>query len=59
MSYVDPTDSGWFSGSLSPFFEHGISNGWYSGEDYLTSVMAGWEFQQGEYSASSWGAVGF
>ncbi|KUL81350.1 hypothetical protein ZTR_09734 [Talaromyces verruculosus] len=59
MSYVDPTNSGWFSGSLSPFFEHGISNGWYSGDDYLTSVMAGWEFQQGEYTASSWGAGGF
>ncbi|KAF4160324.1 hypothetical protein CNMCM6069_008674 [Aspergillus lentulus] len=59
MSYVDPSNSGWFSGSLTPFFEHGIANGWYSSEDYLTSVMAGWEFGPGKYTATSWGAVGF
>ncbi|KAJ6098160.1 hypothetical protein N7499_002534 [Penicillium canescens] len=59
ITYVDPNNSGWFSGSLTPFFQHGISNGWYSGDDYLTSVMAGWEFGKGDYTASSWGAVGF
>jgi hypothetical protein len=59
MTYVDPTNSGSFSGSLTPFFQHGISNGWYSGDDYLTSVMAGWEHNHGSYEATSWGAVGF
>ncbi|OGE54658.1 hypothetical protein PENARI_c005G01163 [Penicillium arizonense] len=59
MTYVDPNNSGWFSGSLTPFFQHGISNGWYSGDDYLTSVMAGWKFGKGDYTASSWGAIGF
>jgi hypothetical protein len=59
MTYADTTNSDWFSGSLTPIFEHGIINGWYSGDDYLSSVMAGWEFGKGDYTASSWGAVGF
>ncbi|KAL5363149.1 concanavalin A-like lectin/glucanase domain-containing protein [Aspergillus floccosus] len=59
MTYVDATNAGWFSGSLMPFFQHGMSNGWYSGDHYLTSVMAGWEFNRGNYEATSWGAVGF
>ncbi|KFZ18669.1 hypothetical protein V501_01086 [Pseudogymnoascus sp. VKM F-4519 (FW-2642)] len=59
MSYLDRANSGWFSGSLTPFFNHGISHGWYTGDQYLNSVMAGWEFGKGSYTASSWGAVGF
>jgi hypothetical protein len=55
MSYLDRANSGWFSGSLTPFFNHG----WYTGDQYLNSVMAGWEFGKGSYTASSWGAVGF
>lgn len=58
MSYVDNSNPGWFSGSLTPFFNYGISNGWYNNNDYLTSVMAGWEFGKGNYSASSWGVAG-
>jgi Glycosyl hydrolase family 12 len=59
MSYLDRANSGWWSSSLSPFFNHGISNGWYSSNDYLTSIQAGWEFGQGSYTASSWGVAGF
>ncbi|MCC3764493.1 hypothetical protein K3N28_15625 [Glycomyces sp. TRM65418] len=59
MSYLDRANSGWWSGSLSPFFNHGIANGWYSGNDYLNSIQAGWEFGHGNYSASSWGVAGF
>jgi hypothetical protein len=58
MSYVDNANPGWFSGSLTPFFNYGISHAWYTGNDYLTSVMAGWEFGHGSYSASSWGVAG-
>lgn len=58
MSYVDNANSGWFSGSLTPIFDYGVSHGWYSNNDYLTSVMAGWEFGHGSYSASSWGVSG-
>ena len=59
MSYLDRANSGWWSGSLWPFFNHGISNGWYTSEQYLNSVMGGWEFGRGNYTAVSWGAVGF
>lgn len=59
MSYLDRANSGWFSGSLWPFFNHGISNGWYTADQYLNSVMGGWEFGKGNYTALSWGAVGF
>lgn len=59
ISYLDRANSGWWSGSLTPFFNHGIANGWYTGDQYLNSVMAGWEFGHGEYTATSWGAVGF
>ena len=58
MSYVDNNNSGTFNGSLTPFFNYGTSHGWYSSNDYLTSVMAGWEFGHGSYSASSWGVSG-
>lgn len=58
MSYVDNANPGWFSGSLTPFFNYGVSHGWYSNNDYLTSVMAGWEFGHGSYSSSSWGVAG-
>jgi hypothetical protein len=58
-SYLDRGNSGWWSGSLSPFFNHGIANGWYSSNDYLTSIQAGWEFGHGSYTASSWGVSGF
>ena len=47
MSYVDNANPGWFSGSLTPFFNDGVSRGWYNNNDYLTSVMAGWEFGKG------------
>jgi len=59
ISYVDRANSGWWSGPLTPFFNHGIANGWYTGEQYLNSVMAGWEFGYGNYWATSWGAEGF
>lgn len=59
MSYLDRENPGWFSGSLWPFFNHGISNGWYTSDQYLNSVMGGWEFGRGNYTAESWGAVGF
>ena len=58
MSYVDNADPGWFSGSLTPFFNYGVSHGWYTDADYLTSVMAGWEFGNGSYTATSWGTSG-
>lgn len=58
MSYVDNSNSGTFNGSLTPFFNYGTSHGWYGNNDYLTSVMAGWEFGHGTYSASSWGVSG-
>jgi hypothetical protein len=59
MSYLDRANSGWWSGSLSPFFNYGISKGWYSSSQYLNSVMAGWEFGHGSYQATSWGVAGF
>jgi hypothetical protein len=59
ISYLDRANSGWWAGSLSPFFDHGIQNGWFTGDQYLNSVMAGWEFGKGSYTATSWGAVGF
>lgn len=58
MTYVDTANPGWFSGSLTPFFTYGESAGWYTSSDYLTSVMAGWEFGHGSYSATSWGTAG-
>jgi hypothetical protein len=59
MSYLDRAKKGYWSGSLSPFFNYGISNGWYSKNDYLISVMAGWEFGKGSYTATTWEAKGF
>ncbi len=59
ISYLDRSNSGWFAGSLSPFFDHGIENGWFTEDQYLNSVMAGWEFGHGYYFAEEWGAVGF
>ncbi len=59
MSYLDRAKTGWWSGSLSPFFNYGISKGWYSSSQYLNSVMAGWEFGKGSYTATSWGVSGF
>jgi hypothetical protein len=59
MTYLDRQNSGWFSGSLWPFFNRGISNGWYTSEQYLNTVMGGWESGRGNYTAVSWGAVGF
>jgi len=58
MSYVDNANPGWFSGSLTPFFNYGVAHGWYNNNDYLTSVMAGWEFGRGSYDAVSWGVAG-
>lgn len=51
--------SGWWSGSLTPFFNYGLNKGLYTNDHYLNSVMAGWEFGPGDYTAHSWGAVGF
>ena len=59
ISYLDRANSGSFSGQLTDFFNHGISNGWYTSSQYLNSVMAGWEFGKGSYTATSWGATGF
>lgn len=59
MSYLDRANSGWWSGSLSPFFDYGIAKNWYSSSQYLNSVMAGWEFGKGNYTAYSWGVAGF
>ena len=59
ISYLDTRRSGWWSGSLSPFLNWGVSNGYYSSSQYLNSVMAGWEYGPGTYTATSWGAVGF
>jgi hypothetical protein len=59
MSYLDQANTGSWSGSLSPFFDYGISKGWYSSSQYLNSVMAGWEFGKGSYKATSWGMSGF
>jgi hypothetical protein len=59
MSYLDRANSGWWSGSLSPFFNYGISKGWYTNSQYLNSIMAGWEFGKGSYTATSWGVSGF
>jgi hypothetical protein len=59
MSYLDRANSGWWSGSLTPFFNYGISHGWYTSSQYLNSVMAGWEFGKGSYTAYSWGVAGF
>jgi hypothetical protein len=59
ISYLDTGRSGWWSGSLSPFLNWGVSNGYYTSSQYLNSVMAGWEYGPGTYTATSWGAVGF
>lgn len=59
MSYLDRANTGSWSGSLSPFFNYGISKGWYTSSQYLNSVMAGWEFGNGSYTATSWGVSGF
>jgi hypothetical protein len=59
ISYLDRANSGWWAGSLSPFFDHGIQNGWFTGDQYFNSVMAGWKFGKGSYTATSWGDVGF
>ena len=59
MTYEDTANPGWFSGSLTPFFNYGENHGWYSSGDYLTSIMAGWEFGHGSYTATSWGVAGF
>ncbi|MDX6392918.1 MAG: hypothetical protein QOJ73_3981 [Streptosporangiaceae bacterium] len=59
MTYLNPASPGWFSGSLTPFFSYGESHGWYPSSDYLNSVMAGWEFGHGSYTAHSWGVSGF
>ncbi|HET9173001.1 MAG TPA: hypothetical protein VFN97_26475 [Actinospica sp.] len=58
MTYADAANPGWFSGSLTPFFNYGEGQGWYNSNDYLTSVMAGWEFGHGSYTATSWGVAG-
>ena len=59
MSYVDPSNTGSFSGQLTDFFNYGISKGWYQSSDYLNSVQAGWEFGKGAYYATAWSATGF
>jgi hypothetical protein len=59
ISYLDTSKSGWFSDSLTPFFNYGISRGLYSNDQYLNSIMAGWEFGPGNYTAVSWGTAGF
>ena len=59
MTYVDTANPGWFSGSLTPFFGYGESHGWYTSSQDLNSIMAGWEFGHGSYTASSWGVAGF
>lgn len=59
ISYLDTNRSGWWSGSLTPFFNWGINRGYYSNDQYLNSIMAGWEFGPGNYTASSWGVAGF
>ncbi|MFG2802409.1 GH12 family glycosyl hydrolase domain-containing protein [Streptomyces pseudovenezuelae] len=59
ISYLDTNRSGWWSGSLTPFFNWGVNRGYYTNDQYLNSIMAGWEFGPGNYSASSWGVAGF
>lgn len=59
LSFLDRSRSGWWSGSLTPFFNYGLNKGLYTNDHYLNSVMAGWEFGPGDYTAHSWGAVGF
>jgi hypothetical protein len=59
ISYLDTNRSGWWSGSLTPFFNYGINRGYYTNDYYLNSVMAGWEFGPGDYTAHSWGVAGF
>ncbi|MFC9915433.1 hypothetical protein [Streptomyces sp. NPDC059862] len=57
---MDRSKSGWWSGSsLTPFFNYDLNRGFYTNDHYLNSVMAGWEFGPGDYTAHSWGAVGF
>jgi hypothetical protein len=59
LSFLDRSRSGWWSGSLTPFFNYGISRGMYTNDHYLNSIMAGWEFGPGDYTAHSWGTAGF
>jgi hypothetical protein len=56
LSFLDRSKSGWWSGSLTPFFKYGLNRGFYTNDHYLDSVMAGWEFEPGDYTAHSWGA---
>jgi hypothetical protein len=59
MSFLLKNQQGWYSGNLTNFFTYAIGKGQFTSSQYLNSVMAGWEFGYGSFTAYSWGNSNF